>query len=46
MVILKWILKKQYESVDWINFVQVRDHWWAVVYTVMNLGVPSRRGIS
>jgi hypothetical protein len=25
---------------DWINMVQDRDHWLALVNTVSNLGVP------
>jgi hypothetical protein len=25
---------------DWIDLAQDRDQWWAVVKTVMNLGVP------
>jgi len=29
-----------WEGVDWIHLVQDRDHWWAVVNTVMNLPVP------
>ena len=32
--------------VDWINVVQNRDKWWAVVNTVMKLRVPYMRGIS
>jgi hypothetical protein len=28
-----------WEDVDWMNLAQVRDQWWAVVNTVMNLGV-------
>jgi hypothetical protein len=27
-------------DVDWINFAQDRDRWWAVVNTVTNLRVP------
>jgi hypothetical protein len=26
-------------GVDWIDLAQVRDRWWALVYTVMNLRV-------
>jgi hypothetical protein len=29
-----------WEGVDWIRLAQDRDQWWAVVNTVMNLGVP------
>jgi hypothetical protein len=29
-----------WEGVDWIHVAQVRDQWWAVVNTVMNLRVP------
>jgi hypothetical protein len=25
------------EGLDWINLVQDRDRWWALVNTVMNL---------
>jgi hypothetical protein len=28
-----------WESVEWIQFAQDRDRWWAVVNTVMNLWV-------
>jgi hypothetical protein len=27
-------------SIDWIDLVQDRDRWWALVNTVMNLLVP------
>lgn len=27
---------------DWIHLTQVRDYWWAVVNTVMNLWVQFR----
>jgi len=29
-----------WESVDWINLVQGRNKWWAVVNTVMNNWFP------
>jgi hypothetical protein len=29
-----------WEDVDWIHLTEVRDHWRAVVNTVMNLRVP------
>jgi hypothetical protein len=29
-----------WEGVDWIPVAQDRDHWWDLVNTVMNLGVP------
>ena len=30
----------------WMELVQGRDRWWALVSTVMNLRVPKMRGIS
>ena len=29
-----------WKGVDWIDLVQYRDKWWAVVNTVMNMRVP------
>jgi hypothetical protein len=29
---------------DWIELAQDRDRWWALVNSVMNLGVPSNVG--
>ena len=31
---------------DWMELAQDRDRWWALVSTVMNLGVPKMRVIS
>jgi hypothetical protein len=39
-IILKSIFKKWYGDMDWIELVQDRDRWWALVNSVMNLGVP------
>jgi hypothetical protein len=30
----------EWEGVDWIHLVQVRDRWRAYVNTVMNLCIP------
>jgi len=30
----------------WMELVENRDRWWALVSTVMNLRVPKMRGIS
>jgi hypothetical protein len=43
-IILKWILEKQDEGVDWIHLAQDRDRWRALVNTIMNLRVPQRTG--
>jgi hypothetical protein len=32
--------ERKLKGVDWINLVQDRDHWWALVNTVMILRVP------
>jgi hypothetical protein len=32
--------ERGWEGVYWIHLVKNRDHWWAVVNTVMNLIVP------
>jgi len=29
-----------WQGVHWIYLAQDRDQWWAVVKTIMNLGVP------
>jgi hypothetical protein len=39
-IILKRILKKEDEDVDWIPLAKVVHHWRALVNTVMNLRTP------
>jgi hypothetical protein len=39
-IILKWILKKVCEGVDWIDMAQDRDRWRAVVKRAINLRFP------
>jgi hypothetical protein len=39
MIILKWIFKKYWGGMDWIDMAQDRDRWRAVVSAVMNLRV-------
>jgi hypothetical protein len=33
-------------GIAWLDVAQDRDRWWVVVNAVMNLRVPSKRGIS
>ena len=41
-IILKWILEKWDEGIDWINVTQDRKWWRALVNEEMNLSVQSR----
>jgi hypothetical protein len=34
-IMLKLILKKQFEGVDWIHMTQVGALWWTLIYMVM-----------
>jgi hypothetical protein len=45
-IILKWIFKKLNGCMDWIDLVQNREKFWAVVNAVLNLRVPKMSGIS
>jgi hypothetical protein len=39
-IILKWIFNKWDGGMDWIDMVQDRDRWRALVSAAMNLRVP------
>jgi hypothetical protein len=39
-IILKWILKKSYGGMDWIELAQGRERWRALVNAVMKLRFP------
>jgi hypothetical protein len=36
-IILKWVFKKYYGGLYWINMDQNRNKWWALWNTAMNL---------
>jgi hypothetical protein len=38
-IILKCIFERLDGGIDWIDLVQDRDRWWALVNMVMNLRV-------
>ena len=33
------LTEMQWEGMNWINLAQDREKWWAVVSTLMNLGL-------
>jgi len=43
-IVLRWIFRKGDGGMDWIDLVQDRDRWWAVVNAVMNLLIPYNAG--
>jgi hypothetical protein len=45
-IILSWIFGSGMVGVNWIDIVQVRDSWRALVNMVMKLWVPYLQGIS
>jgi hypothetical protein len=38
-IILRWILRKEFEDVDWVHAAQDRVQWRAFVNMVMNLWI-------
>jgi hypothetical protein len=38
-IILKWVVEKWDEGIDWIDLAQDWDRWLAVVNAVMNIWV-------
>jgi hypothetical protein len=42
--ILKWIFGKWNGGMDWIDLVQVRDWWRALVNATMSLWIPENVG--
>jgi hypothetical protein len=43
-IILKWAFIREDGAVDWIDLVEDTDKWWALLNTVMNLGVTKKIG--
>jgi hypothetical protein len=39
-ILLIWTILKRWDGVDWVDLAQDRDHWRALVNTVMNLWFP------
>jgi hypothetical protein len=39
-IILRWIFRKWDGNMDWIDMVQDRERWWALVKVGMSLRVP------
>jgi hypothetical protein len=39
-ILLKWILEIGWDDMDWVDVVQDRDQWRALVNVVMNLQFP------
>ena len=38
-IILRWIFRKGWMDMDWIDVAQGRERWWVLVNAVMNLRV-------
>jgi hypothetical protein len=38
--ILRWIFRRWFGSMDWIDLAQEKDRWRALVNAVMNLRIP------
>ena len=43
-IILKWMLRKWDEGMDWIDRAEDRDRWRALVNAIMNLRVTRNAG--
>jgi hypothetical protein len=45
-IILRWLFRKWYGGMDWLDLTHDRDRWQALVNMVMNLEFHKMQGIS